>query len=245
MGANFINTLLEALAQQWQAILATDGEIIMAILSNYPPECWVEAGATCPVEALATPVQSGAAVAAKLVAATQIAQVDPYRAVTHNKGIMNGIDALLIATGNDFRAVEGAAHAYAARQGSYQGLSRAQVVQGNFELRLKLPLALGVVGGVTRLHPLAKLSLEILQNPSAAQLMQIAAALGLCQNFAALRALVTTGIQQGHMKLHLTNLLAAAEATVPERAAAEKYFADHPVSGAAVQSFLARMRQAR
>ena len=160
---------------------------------------------------------------------------------------MNGVDAVLLATGNDFRAVEAGAHCFAVQDGAYRGLSTAKIEGEQFSLTLRLPLAVGTVGGVTKLHPLAQTSLQILQHPSAGELMQIIAAVGLAQNFAALRALVTQGIQVGHMKLHLTNILLALGATPPEMAAAQEYFihqAQENVSRRTVTAFLARMRQA-
>ena len=253
MGANFINTLLEVLAKTWQELVAQawptpgDLEIIMAILSNYTPQCWALASATCPVTALGNSPEEGKRIAHKMVWAAQIAQHDVFRAATHNKGIMNGVDAVLLATGNDFRAVEAAAHCFAARDHTYRGLSTAYLENEQFTISLQLPLAIGTVGGVTKLHPLAQTSLRILQNPSAGELMQIVAAIGLGQNFAALRALVSQGIQHGHMKLHLTNLLLAAQATKDEMKAAENYFIQQNqerISPGAVKSFLARMRQA-
>ena len=140
--------------------------------------------------------------------AVDIARVDPYRATTHNKGIFNGVDAVVLATGNDFRAVEASGHVYAALKGNspYQGLTQCCLENDHFVFSLDIPLSLGTVGGLTSLHPMAKLSLEILGNPSAKELMMIAASVGLAQNFSALRSLVTTGIQKGHMKMHLLNI---------------------------------------
>ncbi|MBP5296158.1 MAG: hydroxymethylglutaryl-CoA reductase, degradative [Bacteriovoracaceae bacterium] len=256
MGANFINTLLEVLAQTWQTIVEDDSkkrqmasplEIIMAILSNHTPQNWAMATATCPSAALGPTPEEGHRIARKIVCATEIAQQDIFRAATHNKGIMNGVDAVLLATGNDFRAVEAGAHCFAAQDGHYRGLSKAFLQGDQFTITLQLPLALGTVGGVTKLHPLAQTSLQILQNPNAAELMQIIAAVGLGQNFAALRALVSQGIHQGHMKMHLHNLLLLAGADPAERAAAGTYFAQHPaekITPGAVAAFLARMRQA-
>jgi hydroxymethylglutaryl-CoA reductase len=147
----------------------------------------------------------------------QIAEVEPYRAATHNKGIMNGIDAVILATGNDFRAVEAACHTYAARNGQYSSLTHCDIRDGQFRFWIEIPLSLGTVGGLTQLHPMVKLSLEILGQPGAQELMQIVAASGLAQNFAALRALTTTGIQKGHMKMHLLNILNQLGATETEK----------------------------
>ena len=202
MGANFINSCLEAIATQFRT---DEIEIVMSILSNYVPECLVRAEVSCKIEDLGG--EDPQKFAEKFYQAVKIAEVEPYRAVTHNKGIMNGIDAVVIATGNDFRAVEAGAHAYASRSGRYTSLSHCSIDNGIFKFWLELPLAVGTVGGITALHPLAKLSLEMLQKPSAKDLMQIMATAGLAQNFAALRALTTKGIQHGHMKMHLQNIL--------------------------------------
>ena len=180
----------------------------MSILSNYVPNCTVRAQVSCPVEELKLSSDlSPQHTAEKIIQAIKIAQIEPYRAVTHNKGIMNGIDAVVLATGNDFRAVEAGVHAYACRNGQYSSLTHAEIDNGIFKFWIELPLALGTVGGLTNLHPLVKLNLEILQNPSAEELMQIIAVAGLAQNFAAVSSLVTTGIQKGHMKMHLLNIL--------------------------------------
>lgn len=152
-----------------------------------------------------------------MIQAVQIAKAEPHRAVTHNKGIMNGIDAVVIATGNDFRAVEAGVHAYAAKDGMYSSLTHASLQDGIFSFWIEVPLALGTVGGLTNLHPLVKWSLEVLQRPSAKQLMEIVAVAGLAQNFAALHALVTSGIQKGHMKMHLMNILNQLGATPSEK----------------------------
>ena len=170
--------------------------------------------------------------------AVRIAQIDPYRATTHNKGIYNGIDAVVLATGNDFRAIEACGHTYASRDGQYRSLSTCSVREGMFHFELKVPLAMGTVGGLTALHPLAKRSLEILGHPTAPELMCITAAVGLAQNFGAVRSLVTTGIQQGHMKMHLTNMLNHLGATEEEAAAAQHYFQSQTVSFSAVRAFL-------
>lgn len=238
MGANFINTCLEAIAD---AFRRPDIEIVMSILSNYVPECVVRAEVSCPVEELYE--DNALHFAQKFVQAVKIAEVEPFRAVTHNKGIMNGVDAVVIATGNDFRAVEAGVHAFAARNGKYSSLSHAEIVDNTFRFWIDLPLSLGTVGGLTKLHPLAKLSLEILQNPSAEELMQIVAAAGLAQNFAAVRALTTTGIQKGHMKLHLTNIIKLLNATESEKEFLIQYFENKTISHKAVVEKYYEMRR--
>jgi hydroxymethylglutaryl-CoA reductase len=180
--------------------------------------------------------------ASKFIQAVNIAEVEPYRAVTHNKGIMNGIDAVVLATGNDFRAVEAGVHAYASRNGKYSSLTHAKIENGIFYFWMEIPLALGTVGGLTGLHPLVKLALELLDNPSAKDLMQIVAVAGLAQNFAALRSLTTTGIQKGHMKMHLMNILNQFEATDYEKATVIDYFKTHTVSHSEVVDVLQKLR---
>jgi len=252
MGANFINSCLEQFSKTLrQEALLYDGfteeekhlQVVMSILSNYVPNCVVRAEVCCSVEDLNEDKNiSPEDFASKFLAAVKIAEVEPYRAVTHNKGIMNGIDAVVVATGNDFRAVEAGVHAYAAKDGLYSSLSRATVQDGVFRFWLDVPLALGTVGGLTTLHPLVKLSLEMLGNPSAQELMQIVAVAGLAQNFAALRSLTTTGIQQGHMKMHLMNILNQLEATDEEKQKAVKHFEKHTVSHSAAADFIAELR---
>jgi hydroxymethylglutaryl-CoA reductase len=182
------------------------------------------------------------ALARRFAMAVRIAQIDPYRATTHNKGIYNGIDAVVLATGNDFRAIEACGHTYACRDGQYRSLSSCELRDNFFHFELKIPLAMGAVGGLTALHPLARKSLEILGNPSAEELMCITAAVGLAQNFAAVRSLITTGIQQGHMKMHLTNILNHLQATEEEAAAAQFHFQRETVSFSAVRSFIETSR---
>jgi len=228
MGANFINSCLEAIAT---AFKKDKIEIVMSILSNYIPECLVRAEVSCRVDELG---ENGSAFAQKFKQAIQIANVEPHRAVTHNKGIMNGIDAVVLATGNDFRAVEAGAHAFAAKEGSYKSLTNCAIENDIFKFWIEVPLALGTVGGLTALHPLAKLSLALLQQPSAKELMQIVAVAGLAQNFAALRALVTTGIQEGHMKMHLQNILNQLGASESEKEQLIAYFKKRPVTHSAV-----------
>ena len=231
MGANFINSCLEAIAN---AFRNDQIEIVMSILSNFVPDCLVRAEVSCPIADLGG--ENPQKFAEKFYQAVQIAQIEPYRAVTHNKGIMNGVDAVVLATGNDFRAVEAGAHAYASKDGSYKSLSHCTIDDGVFKFWLDIPLALGTVGGLTGLHPMAKLSLEMLQKPSANRLMEIVAAAGLAQNFAALRALTTKGIQHGHMKMHLQNILNQLGANAIEKKKVAAYFEGKTVTHAAVVS---------
>ncbi|WP_324720906.1 hydroxymethylglutaryl-CoA reductase, degradative [Salinimicrobium sp. HB62] len=251
MGANFINSCLERFAETFQAEAKAykafdasekDIEIVMSILSNYVPDCIVRAEVSCPVDQLEDHGMTGEDFASKFVRALKIAKTEPYRAVTHNKGIMNGIDAVVLATGNDFRAVEAGIHAYASKEGKYTSLSHADVRNGMFRFWMEIPLALGTVGGLTGLHPLSKIALEILQKPSAEDLMKIVAVTGLAQNFAAVKSLITTGIQQGHMKMHLMNILNQLEATPAEKEVLVKHFKTHNVSHSAVEEQLEKLR---
>ena len=225
MGANFINSCLEAIAKRFRN---DEIEIVMSILSNYIPNCLARAEVSCKIKDLDK--HNASEFANKFYQAVQIANIEPYRAVTHNKGIMNGVDAVVIATGNDFRAVGAGAHSYASRSGQYKSLTNCSIDNGIFRFWIEIPLALGTVGGLTALHPLAKLSLEILQNPTSDELMQIIAVAGLAQNFAALKALTTTGIQRGHMKMHLQNILNQLGASKDEKRKILNYFQDRQVS---------------
>jgi hydroxymethylglutaryl-CoA reductase len=245
MGANFINTTLEDLAEALEEFFAADHDIkkcqvVMSILSNYTTECTVTVEASCEVSKLISISEnlSPEVLADKIQLAYQIANQFTSRAVTHNKGIMNGVDAVLMATGNDWRAVEAAAHAYAARDGKYRSLSYSKLNDNILTIGIKLPMPLGTVGGITNLHPLACLSLEILDNPTARQLMGIIASVGLASNFAAVRSLVTTGIQKGHMRMHLTNILNIFNANSGQREQAESWFSSRKVSFDAVKHFL-------
>jgi hydroxymethylglutaryl-CoA reductase len=248
MGANFINSCLEAIAKRLQHYLQAETifteeekeiEIVMSILSNYVPNCIAKASVSCLIEALEQEEGlSKQAFAEKFVRAINIAQKEPFRAVTHNKGIMNGVDAVVIATGNDFRAVEAGAHAFAARNGQYASLSHAYIAEDSLHFELELPLAIGTVGGLTNLHPLVKWSLELLGHPSAKDLMQVITVAGLAQNFAAIRSLVTSGIQKGHMKMHLLNILNQLNATPAQKEAAIIFFKTNSVSHSAVANFL-------
>ncbi|MBC5840926.1 hydroxymethylglutaryl-CoA reductase, degradative [Flavobacterium sp. F-380] len=253
MGANFINSCLEQFAKtlkeealSYALFSETEREIqvIMSILSNYVPNCVVRAEVSCPVADLQEKhIENPLEFAQRFVQAVQIAEVEPFRAVTHNKGIMNGIDAVVLATGNDFRAVEAGIHAYAAKSGTYTSLSHAKIENDIFTFWLEIPLALGTVGGLTSLHPLVKLSLEMLENPSARELMQFVAVAGLAQNFAALRSLTTTGIQDGHMKMHLNNILNQFDATDSERIAIRNHFKSQAVSHSAVVDLIEKLRE--
>lgn len=253
MGANFINSCLEQFAKTLKREAVSyvdftskekDIEVIMSILSNYVTNCIVRVEVSCPVVDLAEKnIPNPKDFAEKMVKAIRIAEVEPYRAVTHNKGIMNGIDAVVLATGNDFRAVEAGIHAYASKDGQYTSLSHAKIENDIFTYWMEIPLALGTVGGLTSLHPMVKLALEMLEKPSAEALMQVVAATGLAQNFAALRSLTTTGIQEGHMKMHLGNIINQFEASAHEREVIEKHFENNPVSHAAVVSFIENLRK--
>lgn len=244
MGANFINSVLEDIAQFFTTLItdktAIPPMIVMSILSNYTPHCLVRASVECPVSDFND--KHADFYAEKFRRAVRIAQIDTYRAVTHNKGIMNGVDAVVLATANDFRAIEACAHAYAARDGKYRSLSSCTIENNYFRFWLEIPLAVGTVGGLTNLHALAQLSMQILGQPCAEELMSVIATIGLAQNFAALRSLVTTGIQHGHMKMHLTNILHQYIASSDETAKAMTFFADKTVSVSAVRSFLENER---
>ncbi len=252
MGANFINSCLESFAHtlvkqaaRYEAFTAEEQkmEVIMSILSNYVPGCLVRASVSCQIEQLDTVEKMTAPeFAEKFLKAVKIAEVEPFRAVTHNKGLMNGVDAVVIATGNDFRAVEAGIHAHASRRGRYSSLSTASVENGIFSFTTELPIALGTVGGLTRVHPLVNLALAMLGNPSAKELMAIAAAVGLAQNFAAVSSLITTGIQEGHMKMHLINILNEYHATDDEKNKLIEYFRNNTVTHGAVTDALEKLR---
>ena len=215
----------------------------MSILSNYVPDCTVKASVSCTFDELGTiNGVSGADFARKFVRAVKIATEEPYRAVTHNKGIMNGIDAVVIATGNDFRAVEAGVHAFAARDGQYRSLTSARIEGDTFIFEGEFPLALGTVGGLTSLHPLSKLALQILGQPDARDLMRITAVCGLAQNFAALHSLVTSGIQAGHMKMHLTNMLEQIGANEAEKKQLRAAFTERTPSFSALRDALEKLR---
>ena len=254
MGANFINSALEQFGHSLQDFFAEQQdlteelrkvEIIMTILSNNTPDCRVKVWVECPVEQLDGIDEhlSGAEYAKKFKKAVDIAHIDTDRATTHNKGIYNGIDAVVIATGNDFRAVEAAGHTFASRNGRYESLSSVTLENGIFHFELEVPMALGTVGGLTSLHPLAKKTLELLGNPTAKELMMIAATMGLANNFSAVRSLTTKGIQAGHMKMHLNNILNQLNANDEEKKQAREYFKDKTVSYAGVEQYLESLKK--
>ncbi len=252
MGANFINSVLEEFSKILrEEIEKTDMleaserhvQVVMCILSNYTPECIVRAEVKAPVSMMNEGDSiSGEEFVEKFCRAVRIAEIEPYRATTHNKGIMNGIDSIVIATGNDFRAVEASAHTYASRNGQYSSLTHAEVKDGMFRFWLDIPLALGTVGGLTNLHPMVKFAYKMLGNPGASELMRITAVVGLAQNFSALRSLVTSGIQKGHMKMHLLNILNQLEATEEEKVKIVDYFKDNVVSYSATVEIFCKIR---
>ena len=253
MGANFINSCLEEMGSLFTRFMAKqeelteeerNPEIIMAILSNYTPECLVKVHVEGPVEAFANCDEnlSPEKFVWKFQKAIEIAQVDTHRATTHNKGIFNGIDAVALATGQDFRAIEAGGHAYAARSGKYRSLTELSVENGVFRYSLTIPLSIGTVGGLTVLHPMAKFSLELLDYPDAKELMMIAATAGLANNFSAIKSLVTKGIQIGHMRMHLFNILNQIGVTSLEKEKALSYFKDRKISFQLVKQKITSMR---
>ncbi len=254
MGANFINSCLEEFSidiqnffKEKDIFVGSEKEctIIMAILSNYTPECLVNAYVECDIKDLAdTSINMSAEdFAWKFEKAVRIADIDIHRATTHNKGIFNGVDAVALATGNDFRAIEACGHAYASRNGKYGSLTSISLENGKFRYTLSAPFALGTVGGITALHPLAKRSIEVLGKPSAEELMQIAASVGLANNFSAIKALITHGIQRGHMKMHLSNILNYLDATLEEKRKAFEYFKHNKISFKAGTNFINELRR--
>jgi hydroxymethylglutaryl-CoA reductase len=253
MGANFINSVLEEFGKTLKRyILCHRGfernekevQVVMAILSNYTPECLVKCWVECDIDVMHDMQEDMTAneFVERFERAVMIAQVDPHRATTHNKGIFNGIDAVALATGNDFRAIEACGHTYASRDGKYTSLTNVRIEDGKFRYELIIPLAMGTVGGLTSLHPLAKRSLELLGNPSAKELMMITAAVGLANNFGALRSLVTSGIQKGHMKMHLLNILNHFMASDKEKDKAYEFFKKNKVSFSSVEKFIHDLR---
>ncbi len=242
MGANAVNTMAEALAPkiaEW-----TGGRVYLRILSNLADRRLARAHAIWPLDAIATAELSGEAVRDGILSASHFAAADPYRAATHNKGIMNGVTAVVLATGNDTRAIEAGAHAYAARSGRYTSLSRWEsTADGDLVGVLELPLAVGTVGGATKLHPTARLCLEIMGIETAEALQRVIAAVGLAQNFAALKALATVGVQHGHMRLHAQNIALIAGAVGDEvTAVAEAMVARGTVRQDVAAQELARLR---
>jgi hydroxymethylglutaryl-CoA reductase len=251
MGANFINSCLEEYAAGLREFVNESGlfssgslKVIMSILSNYTPECLVKTWVECDVADLGDVDDSLSAeeFVWKFEKAVNIANVDVHRATTHNKGIFNGIDSVALATGNDFRAIEACGHAWAARDGKYRSLSEVKIENGRFNFSLTIPMSIGTVGGLTSLHPMAKFSLQLLHNPGAPELMMIASTMGLANNFSAIKSLTTKGIQLGHMKMHLLNILNVYKATEIEKIAAIEYFKNHKVSHNVVASFMHSIR---
>jgi hydroxymethylglutaryl-CoA reductase len=215
MGANAVNTALEKLAPRVAEI--SGGRVHLRILSNLADRRLARAECTIPLSALGFDAYSPDAVRDGIIEAWAFAAADPYRAATHNKGIMNGIDAVLIATGNDWRAVEAGAHAYAAKDGRYTSLTRWEKdEQGNLKGSLEMPMAVGIIGGATRVHPAAQAALKLMKVKTASELAEIIVSVGLAQNLAALRALATEGIQRGHMSLHARQVALAAGAVGSE-----------------------------
>lgn len=210
MGANAVNSMAEAVApliEEW-----TGGRTYLRILSNLADRRLARARATWSLDAI-----GGESVRDGILSAFDFADIDPYRAATHNKGVMNGVSAVVLATGNDTRAVEAGAHAYAARSGQYRSLTRWEVDQaGNLTGMIEMPMAVGLIGGATKSHPTARVALDILKTTTAEKLARTIAAVGLAQNFSALKALATTGIQKGHMALHAKNIAVMAGAEGPE-----------------------------
>ena len=243
MGANMLNTMLEALKPVLEEL--SQGQSLMGILSNYATDSLVTASCRVAFRYLSRQKDQGREIAEKIALASQFAQADPYRAATHNKGIFNGIDAILIATGNDWRAIEAGAHAFASRDGRYQGLSRWTLDLEREELvgEMTLPMPVATKGGSIGLNPRVALSHELLGNPSAKELAQLIVSIGLAQNFAALKALVSTGIQQGHMKLQAKSLALLAGASESEVAPlVERLIADKTFNLETAQRYLENLR---
>ncbi|MGQ3355751.1 MAG: hydroxymethylglutaryl-CoA reductase, degradative [Phreatobacter sp.] len=243
MGANTVNTMAETVAPIAERV--TGGTVRLRILSNLADLRVARARVSLTPEALATKEFSGQRMIDGILDAYTFAAVDPYRATTHNKGIMNGIDPVVVATGNDWRAIEAGAHAYAARSGRYTSLTTWELsTDGRLVGTLEMPMALGLVGGATKTHPLAQLSLKILGVETAQELAEVTVAVGLAQNMAALRALATEGIQRGHMALHARNIAIVAGATGPEiDTVAAELAAAHDVRTDRAKEILARLRQ--
>jgi len=251
MGANFINSCLEqfAITLKREAKIYSEFDenekeidIIMSILSNYVPECIVKAEVSCDIQSIADNGMKGEEYAKKFAQAIEIAKTQTNRAVTHNKGIMNGIDSVVIATGNDFRAIEAAVHAYAAKDGFYKSLTDVSIENNIFKFWIEIPLSLGTVGGITNLHPLVKWSLDLLDNPKGKELMKIVAVAGLAQNFGAINSLITTGIQKGHMKMHLINILNSLNANDKEKEQLINFFKKNTVSYSSAKNELINLR---
>jgi len=248
MGANFVNTCLEKITETFKFYIKEKNfldensekiDFVMSILSNYTPNCLAKASVNCKVKDLEKSNDlKDKKFVENIINAVSISKVDTFRAVTHNKGIMNGIDSVVIATGNDFRSVEAGIHAYASRNGNYSGLTNAYIQDGNFHFDLTIPVSIGTIGGLTKLHPLVNWAHNLLGNPNSSKLMQIIAAVGLAQNFAALKSLVTTGIQKGHMKMHLLNILNQLGADQIQKKEAIEYFKTNSITQKNVREFI-------
>ncbi|MEC8367413.1 MAG: hydroxymethylglutaryl-CoA reductase, degradative [Bacteroidota bacterium] len=252
MGANFINSCLEQIALTFETEFNESNifneseklKIIMSILSNYTPECVVKVELKSKISNLKSKdISDPENFAKKFVEAVEIAENDISRAVTHNKGIMNGIDAVVIATGNDFRAVEAAIHAYASKDGSYKSLTHAKIENDEFVYWIEIPISIGTVGGIINLHPMVKWCLNLLQKPNSKQLMSIIGAAGLAQNFAAIKSLITSGIQVGHMKMHLINILNSLGSNENEKTIMIEYFKLNKVTFSSVKTALEKLRK--
>ena len=252
MGANFINSCLEQIALSFEtefnrSTIFNEGEklkIIMSILSNYTPECVVKVELKSKISNLKSKdISDPENFAKKFVEAVEIAEKDISRAVTHNKGIMNGIDAVVIATGNDFRAVEAAIHAYASKGGTYKSLTHAKIENDELIYWIEIPISIGTVGGIINLHPMVKWCLNLLQQPNSKQLMSIIGAAGLAQNFSAIKSLITSGIQVGHMKMHLINILNSLGANDNEKTKMIEYFKSNKVTFNSVKTALEKLRK--
>ena len=248
MGANFINSCLEIITKkmceeikipEYLTEKEKDINIIMSILSNSAPNCIVKANAECQIDEIGeiNGLNSKEFVE-KFFHAVEISKIDLGRAVTNNKGIMNGVDSILLSTGNDFRAVEASVHSFACKDGEYRGLTECSIDNNIFSIQLTLPISIGTVGGITDLHPMIKLSHKLLGKPNSSSLMEIIASAGLAQNFAAIKSLITTGIQKGHMKMHLINLLKKNNATENQIKNAKVFFKEKEITNKDVQDFL-------
>ena len=248
MGANFINSCLEIITKkmceeikipEYLTEKEKDINIIMSILSNSTPNCIVKANAECQIDEIGEiNGLNSEEFAEKFFHAVEISKIDLGRAVTNNKGIMNGVDSILISTGNDFRAVEASVHSFACKDGEYKGLTECSIDNNIFSIKLTLPISIGTVGGITDLHPMVKLSHKLLGKPNSSSLMEIIASAGLAQNFAAIKSLITAGIQKGHMKMHLINLLKKNNATENQIENAKVFFKEKKITSKAVQDFL-------
>jgi len=214
-------------------------------LSNYTPDCKVRCWVECPTEKMKGWHKELLTFdfIKKFKQSIDIANIDISRAVTHNKGIFNGIDAVLLATGNDWRATSASAHAFAARDGNYKSLTSVHLSDDKFRFELEIPIAIGTVGGITQIHPVVKRAMAMLKYPDAQKLMMIAAAAGLANHFAAIATLITSGIQSGHMRMHLSNILSQLNASTDEQDSARHHFASLQVSYSAVENFVHNLRK--